>query len=173
MLVAFCVSLKLGEEPLRALLYCFIFVTIAITGPGKLSLQYFLSKRNSRSSVPGSRLDSGLLVLRFGAGVSIALLCSLKQAADDFLFVRSNSVWPIALLCIATFLIVCGFKTRIIAVILGACWLWTSCAELFSTQDWFARPVRSVLFVFVFAAVALLGPGSFSLDQRLNQTSGS
>jgi uncharacterized membrane protein YphA (DoxX/SURF4 family) len=166
MLVAFGVSLKLGEEPLRTLLYFFIFSTIAITGPGEFSVENFLKHK----PMSRTRLDFGLLSLRFGVAMSIALLNILKQAADDFLFVRAGSVWPIALLCVTTLSILCGYKTRIIAVILGACWLWTSCAELFSKQDWFSLPVRSILFVLAFTAIGLLGPGAFSLDQGMNRS---
>lgn len=45
MIVAFCVSMKLGEEPLRALLYVFIFACVAIAGPGRFSIDYLLKRR--------------------------------------------------------------------------------------------------------------------------------
>ena len=38
MFVAFSISMKLGEDPLRALLYLFIFGSLAIAGPGRISI---------------------------------------------------------------------------------------------------------------------------------------
>jgi putative oxidoreductase len=37
---AFYFSLRVGEEPLRAALYLLIFATLALTGPGRFSLDY-------------------------------------------------------------------------------------------------------------------------------------
>jgi len=48
MAVAFCVSLRLDEEPLRAALYFIIFAGLAITGPGRFSIDRLLSRRKFR-----------------------------------------------------------------------------------------------------------------------------
>jgi uncharacterized membrane protein YphA (DoxX/SURF4 family) len=45
MAVAFWISMKLGEEPVRAWLYLFMFSAIAITGPGRLSVDHLLRDR--------------------------------------------------------------------------------------------------------------------------------
>jgi putative oxidoreductase len=45
MAVALYVSLRLGEEPLRAALYLVIFLGLAITGPGKFSIDQILESR--------------------------------------------------------------------------------------------------------------------------------
>lgn len=45
MVVAFCISMKLQEEPLRALLYVFMFAALAVTGPGRFSIDYLLKRR--------------------------------------------------------------------------------------------------------------------------------
>jgi uncharacterized membrane protein YphA (DoxX/SURF4 family) len=50
MAVAMYVSLRLGEEPLRAMLYSIIFATLVLTGPGRFSMDYLLARR-SRLSV--------------------------------------------------------------------------------------------------------------------------
>jgi len=47
MSVAFYVSLRLGEEPLRAWLYLTIFASLAVVGPGRYSIDYVLRKRRS------------------------------------------------------------------------------------------------------------------------------
>jgi len=45
MAVAFYVSLRLGEEPLRAALYVIIFAGLAVTGPGKYSVDFLARRR--------------------------------------------------------------------------------------------------------------------------------
>jgi uncharacterized membrane protein YphA (DoxX/SURF4 family) len=47
---ALFVSLRLGEEPLRAGLYLVFFSTLALTGPGKFSIDYLLDRRHRRLS---------------------------------------------------------------------------------------------------------------------------
>lgn len=47
---AFYVSLRLGEEPLRALLYFTIFAALALTGPGRFSLDHVLRRRNTQEA---------------------------------------------------------------------------------------------------------------------------
>jgi uncharacterized membrane protein YphA (DoxX/SURF4 family) len=42
MAVAFYVSMRLGEEPVRAALFFVIFLGLAITGPGRLSIDHVL-----------------------------------------------------------------------------------------------------------------------------------
>ncbi|MBZ5538755.1 MAG: DoxX family protein [Acidobacteriia bacterium] len=44
MAVAFYISLRLGEEPLRAALYMIIFAVLALTGPGRYSVDHLLRK---------------------------------------------------------------------------------------------------------------------------------
>jgi uncharacterized membrane protein YphA (DoxX/SURF4 family) len=48
---AFYTSLRLQEEPLRALLYFFLFVAVALAGPGRFSADHWLE---SRKSWPGA-----------------------------------------------------------------------------------------------------------------------
>jgi putative oxidoreductase len=42
---ALYISLRLGEEPLRAALYLTMFSTLALTGPGKFSIDYMVERR--------------------------------------------------------------------------------------------------------------------------------
>lgn len=44
MTIAFFVSIRLGEEPLRAALYLVIFAALAIAGPGRYSLAYLFHR---------------------------------------------------------------------------------------------------------------------------------
>lgn len=48
MAVALLVSLRLGEEPFRAQLYCLAFGVLVITGPGRFSLDHCLKSRKVR-----------------------------------------------------------------------------------------------------------------------------
>ena len=45
MAVAMYVSLRLGEEPLRAALYLIAFLTLAISGPGRFSIDHWMQAR--------------------------------------------------------------------------------------------------------------------------------
>jgi putative oxidoreductase len=45
MATAFYVSMRLGEDPLRAALYFVIFFGLAITGPGRFSVDHLLRSR--------------------------------------------------------------------------------------------------------------------------------
>lgn len=49
MAVALFVSLRLGEEPFRAQLYCVAFGVIAVTGPGRFSLDHYLRPGRARA----------------------------------------------------------------------------------------------------------------------------
>ena len=49
---AFYTSLRLQEEPLRALLYFFVFAAIALAGAGRFSIDHWLASRELR---PNSR----------------------------------------------------------------------------------------------------------------------
>ncbi len=58
MLVSLGISVRLGEEPLRAALYGLIFATLAISGPGGLSLDTWLWTRgnaDASGSIHGGR----------------------------------------------------------------------------------------------------------------------
>lgn len=48
MAIAFYVSTKLVEEPMRAALYFLIFMTLAIAGPGNFSIDYFRRAKPER-----------------------------------------------------------------------------------------------------------------------------
>ena len=52
MSVAFFVSMRLAEEPLRAALYAFIFAAVAVAGPGRFSID---GRRAARKGTNGAR----------------------------------------------------------------------------------------------------------------------
>jgi uncharacterized membrane protein YphA (DoxX/SURF4 family) len=50
MVVAFYVSLRLGEEPLRAALYFIIFTGLVVAGPGRFSIDHLLAARRHKTN---------------------------------------------------------------------------------------------------------------------------
>jgi uncharacterized membrane protein YphA (DoxX/SURF4 family) len=58
MAVALDVSLRLGEEPLRALLYLVIFGSLAVAGPGQFSLDRLLRSHQQAPGSPEVRRDA-------------------------------------------------------------------------------------------------------------------
>jgi uncharacterized membrane protein YphA (DoxX/SURF4 family) len=50
MVVAFYVSLRLGEEPLRAALYFIIFTGLVVAGPGRFSIDHLLAARRHKAN---------------------------------------------------------------------------------------------------------------------------
>ena len=52
MSVAFFVSMKLGEEPLRAALYAGIFAAVAVAGPGRYSIDGLAAPRERSAGPP-------------------------------------------------------------------------------------------------------------------------
>jgi putative oxidoreductase len=56
---ALYISLRLGEEPLRAMLYLIIFLALVLTGPGRFSMDYLLAKRFRASEAATSKMTAG------------------------------------------------------------------------------------------------------------------
>jgi uncharacterized membrane protein YphA (DoxX/SURF4 family) len=128
--------------------------------PGSPALQRLYS------TFPGGRPGVGLLLLRAAAGLSAA-------ATGVFYFLSSSSSlaakWPLGLvLLLSGAASAAGFLTPVAATLIGACFLGIALA-------WIAPPfpvlhdVRLMACGMIVAAVALalLGPGAFSVDGRL------
>ena len=49
---AFSYSARVGEEPLRALLYLTVFAALALTGPGKLSIDHRWIRASAKAPAP-------------------------------------------------------------------------------------------------------------------------
>ena len=128
--------------------------------PGSPALQRLYS------TFPGGRPGVGLLLLRVAVGVSAA-------ATGIFYFVSSSSSfaakWPLGLLLLlGGAASAAGFLTPVAATLIGACFLGIALA-------WITPPfpalhdVRLMASGMIVAAIALalLGPGAFSVDGRL------
>lgn len=113
------------------------------------------------------RLDAGLLILRAGVGVCTVLVVALPQAQGSGVpaGVPGRAGW-ILFLAVATLGVVVGRYARVAAAAASAAWLAAAAGGLASGQPWFVLPVRGAEFAFAHAALALSGPGRFTLGPR-------
>ncbi len=118
------------------------------------------------STFPGGRPGIGLLLLRVAVGLAAA-------AGGVFYFSgpsASSSEKSIlgVVLIIGGVLQAAGFLTPFAGLVIGICFLGIA-LSWFPAPAWFLHDVKLVAFGMIISAVALalLGPGAFSLDGRL------
>jgi uncharacterized membrane protein YphA (DoxX/SURF4 family) len=115
-----------------------------------------------------SRIDAGLLILRVGIGLSFIFLFGLKQSEASKIFIDlPGRSWPLVLLSIAAFAVVCGFFSRLAATLSASMWALAMYSALRVGVEWFILPIRSAEFVVLFTALAATGPGKYSLDYAI------
>ena len=157
---AFYTSMRFGWEPLRAFIYLFIFVSLAVAGAGRFSLD----SRYIKWQVVSSSVDAGLLILRAGLLTFFVLLLTLKKVNA----MGSFAVGPaIVFLVIATCLavpVILGYFTRQLAIISCALWAFGAVGNLIAGQKWDLFPYRDVLVFLLFLVLAVTGPGRYSLS---------
>ena len=112
------------------------------------------------------RIDTGLLILRIGIAISSILLYALPQSQSAEVFSRH---WPLVVLSLGAALVSLGVATRLLSACLALSWAWAAYIELEAGQRWEALPIRAILFVFLFATLALTGGGKFSVDNWLRR----
>jgi len=78
--------------------------------------------------------------------------------------VTAGHLWPINILSIAAFSIMFGLFTRVVAALSALACLYAAYAALHLGLEWFVLPVLFAEYVFLFTALAITGPGKFSLD---------
>lgn len=112
--------------------------------------------------------NAGLLFLRIAGGLAFALIFVLSPpAGQNLLLEYAWRAWLIGLLAVCSFLVASGIFTRSAAAVAAAVWIFAAYTDLRTRQAWYSLPVRNCEFVFLFAALALAGPGKFSLERRL------
>jgi len=170
-------SIRLNEEPLRALLYLLIFAVLAIAGPGQYSLSQFLSRQSNEARQPlhqgvhysralfSPRPDLGLLLLRIGVALAILWLLFLRHAGD-FHLVSPGELVAAAIVVGGTLLALLGWKTNLGAGLASMTWLWILFRDLHKGENWQGLPMRAALFAVAFCALAVTGAGRFSFDLR-------
>lgn len=108
--------------------------------------------------------DAGLLVLRLGLAFSYLFLVLKHHAeAAEVLSGHSGAAWPAILLSVPAFCVAVGFLTEVAAVLSAAAWIWALLSSLQSAQPWVVLPVRDAIYVILFAALAVTGPGKYSV----------
>jgi putative oxidoreductase len=136
-----------------------------------------------REPVSDSRIDAGLLALRLGAGVSLILFFGLGKLVGYCQLIisgaplGSSGLTPLirqmgfpapamlglyAVLCesILPLLVAAGFLTRLAAA--GVALSMT--AAFYVSMRLEEEPLRALLYIVVFTALVLTGPGRFSID---------
>lgn len=104
----------------------------------------------------------GLLLLRVGVSFAFALLLVFRQSVDRDALLLNSAVFWILVPC--TLLVVLGgFFARPAAAAAAVIWVLAAFVGTRAGEPWFVLPVRDCEFAFLFAAVALTGPGRFSV----------
>ena len=112
------------------------------------------------------QMHIGLLLLRLGVAATFALLLIFRQAVDrDALLVYPAHHVILPLLYVCTGFVAGGYFTKPAASAAALLWLSAALAGLRAGESWFALPIRDCEFAFLFAAIALTGPGRFSAER--------
>ena len=118
------------------------------------------------STFPGGRPGIGLLLLRVAVGLAAAAAGVLYFSGPS----RSSSEeWILgAVLVIGGVLLAAGFLTPLAGLLIGICFVGIA-LSWFPAPAWVVHDVKLVATGMIISAVALalLGPGAFSLDGRL------
>jgi uncharacterized membrane protein YphA (DoxX/SURF4 family) len=65
--------------------------------------------------------------------------------------------------------VVSGFLAELAAAFSALGWTWALYSELQVGLEWDSLPIRAALYVILFTALAIAGPGKFSLDDLLQR----
>jgi uncharacterized membrane protein YphA (DoxX/SURF4 family) len=128
--------------------------------PGRFALQRLYS------TFPGGRPGIGLLILRVAVGLTATALgvCYLLGPSNP-----SSGNWPLGFaLIIGGAALSAGLFTPLAGLLVGICYLGIA-FSWFPAPAWGFQDARILAFgmIITAAALALLGPGAFSLDGRL------
>lgn len=140
-------------------------------------------QQNGPASPRRNALDAGLLVLRLGAGLSLCTLFGLHKLKDAAAYLHTGH-WqfvdfnrkvglPAPVLVayaqslnesLGALLVACGFLSRYAAGLLFLGFTGAACCSLRAREEaW----LMAAYFALMFGAIALTGPGRFSVDSWL------
>jgi putative oxidoreductase len=156
---AFYTALRFGWEPLRAFAFLFIFVALAVAGAGRLSLD----SRYLKSQPIIWSLDAGILVVRAGLLIFFVLLFALDKGNATGSFAVGPAVILIFVVATLAAFAILGYCTRLVSIISCIFWGLGTVSGLLTGQKWDILPYRDAMLFLLFIALALAGPGRFSL----------
>jgi uncharacterized membrane protein YphA (DoxX/SURF4 family) len=118
------------------------------------------------STFPGGRPGIGLLLLRVAVGLAAAAggVFYFSGASNSF-----SEKWILGLVLIVNgAALAAGFLTPLVGLLIGICFLGIA-FSWFPAPAWVVHDVKLMAFAMIVStvAIALLGPGAFSLDGRL------
>jgi uncharacterized membrane protein YphA (DoxX/SURF4 family) len=116
----------------------------------------------ARSSI--SLVDAGLLVLRFGSAASGGFLLVWGGFPHAAVPGITSHPWAITIVIVLMSLTVAGFGTRSAAAVLSVAMAGATVAGLRDGQNLVQEPARAMMFVVLYAAMALTGPGVVSIE---------
>jgi uncharacterized membrane protein YphA (DoxX/SURF4 family) len=140
---------------------------------------------NRASKLRASRIDTGLLLLRVAAGLSLFILFGLTKLKDAAVFFHAGHSWsfvdfnrrvglpiPVIVACYQTLneslgalLVACGFLTGFAATSVG---LGFAAATYFSTKSGEGgASMIAAFYCLIFVVLAITGAGKFSIDELL------
>jgi uncharacterized membrane protein YphA (DoxX/SURF4 family) len=104
----------------------------------------------------GEPIDVALAILRVGLGASC-------------LFVHTANLGLRAALWLCAVLVACGVLTRVTSAAAAAGWCAALIGSLRQGTEWYLFPILATLYLILFAALALSGPGRIAIDRRLRR----
>ena len=103
---------------------------------------------------------TGLVLLRFGAGI-LLIYFAIESLTASREFVRSVLD---AVAGLGGIMLMIGLWTPVAGIVVAAAQLWIFLSQPFSQHRY---PFAHILLVVLGAALAMLGPGAWSIDARL------
>lgn len=160
-------SAQLERDLLAAFLCLVVFASIAILGPGRYSIDHFLSRHfkvrilSRYMQVRHKLTDAGLLLLRIG--VAVAMIGAIVWSNLRLTNIPATILFYTLAYCsiVGGFFVTLGLWTRISCGLLS---LLCVVAILISEIGWYSFGARALLLTFVFASLALMGAGRRSVD---------
>lgn len=112
-------------------------------------------------------MNAGLLVLRIGGALALAMVFAWGRFPYASVVGISGHWWAVGLVGLCGVLTLSGFATRFAAGFLAAAMALGAAWGLYVGQRPLEEPIRAAMFAVLYAALALTGPGTMSLEFRM------
>ena len=115
-------------------------------------------------------MNAGLLVLRIGSGIALAMLFAWGRFPYASVVGISGHSWAVGLVGMCGVLTLCGFATRSAAGFLAVSMAWGAAWGMHVGQRPLEEPIRAAMFAVLYTALALTGPGTLSLESLMSRS---